>query len=69
MMATDVEAACLRILGGIEGRADDAGRAWWEGLKWLAKHLVGGTAAECERREHGGDRLDGSGGDSDADHQ
>ena len=59
MMATDVEAACLRILDGIEGRADDAGRAWGEGLKWLAKHLVGGAAAECERREHGGDRLEG----------
>ena len=68
MMATDVEAACLRILGGIEGRADDAGRAWWEGLKWLAKHLIGGAAAERERREHGDDRLEGAERDGDADH-
>jgi hypothetical protein len=52
-MATCVEAACLRILDWIEGRADHAGRAWGEGLKWLAKHLhlVGGAAAERERRE------------------
>jgi hypothetical protein len=51
MMATEVEAACLRILDGIEGRADHAGRAWWKGLKWLAEQFVGGAAAERERRE------------------
>jgi hypothetical protein len=27
-------------------------------VKWLAKHLVGG-AAESERREHGGNRVEG----------
>jgi hypothetical protein len=51
MMATDVEAACLRIIDGIEGRADDARRAGWEGLKSLAEQFVGGAAAERERRE------------------
>ena len=66
MMATDVEAACLRILDGIEGRADHAGRTGWHGLNWLAEQFVGGAAAECEHREHGGDRLEGDGGDGDA---
>ena len=50
-MATKVEAACLRILDGIEGRADHAWRAWWEGLKWLAEQFFGGAAAEHERCE------------------
>ena len=50
-MASEVEAAGLRILNGIVGRTDGAGRPWGEGLKWLAKHLVGGAAGERERRD------------------
>jgi hypothetical protein len=50
-MASEVKAAGLRILDGIVGRTDDAGRPWGEGFKWLAKHLVGGAAAERERRD------------------
>ena len=50
-MASDVEAACLRIMNGIGVRTVDAGRAWGEGLKRLAKQLVGGAAGERERRE------------------
>ena len=59
---------CSFVRVAAAGRADDLGRAWCEGLKWLAKHLVGGAAAECERREHGGNRVEGGGGDGDADH-
>ena len=50
-MASEVEAAGLRILDGIVGRTDRAGRPWGEGLKWLAKHLVGGASGERERRD------------------
>jgi hypothetical protein len=50
-VASKVEAAGLRILDGIVGRTDGAGRPWGEGLKWLAKHLVGGAAGQRERRD------------------
>jgi hypothetical protein len=50
-VSADVEAAGLRIVDRIGVPTVDAGRARREGLKRLAKQLVGGAAGERERRK------------------